>query len=84
MAGTEEALEFLMFDVDRVLRVDGLLWIDSYVCRSEERNQMVVRLIRRFGYKRLKWVVGEKAAAGSGNTKTTMYLSVVVQKPARG
>ncbi|KAK3131553.1 hypothetical protein QOZ80_6AG0507980 [Eleusine coracana subsp. coracana] len=84
MAGTEEALEFLMFDVDRVLRVGGLLWIDSYACRSEERRQMVVRLIGRFGYKRLKWVVGEKAATGSGSTKTTMYLSAVLQKPARG
>ncbi|GJN29712.1 hypothetical protein PR202_gb17963 [Eleusine coracana subsp. coracana] len=85
LAGTEEALEFLMFDVDRVLRVGGLLWIDSYACRSDERRQMVVRLIGRFGYKRLKWVVGEKAAAaGSGNTKPTMYLSAVLQKPARG
>ncbi|KAL5651158.1 hypothetical protein ACJX0J_036616, partial [Zea mays] len=27
-AGTEEALEFFMFDVDRVLRAGGLLWID--------------------------------------------------------
>lgn len=82
LAGTQEALEFFMFDVDRVLRVGGLLWIDSYMCHSEERRQMVVKLVGRFGYKKLKWVVGEKA--GSGSTITTMYLSAVLQKPARG
>jgi hypothetical protein len=81
-AVTEEALEFFMFDVDRVLRVGGLLWIDSYMCHSEERRKVVVRLIGRFGYKKLKWITGEKT--GTGSTKTTMYLSAVLQKPARG
>ncbi|CAL5045626.1 unnamed protein product [Urochloa decumbens] len=81
-AGTEEALEFFMFDADRVLRAGGLLWIDSYMCHSEERRQVVVRLIGRFGYKKLKWVTGEKASTGS--SKLSMYLSVVLQKPARG
>ncbi|PUZ62287.1 hypothetical protein GQ55_4G344700 [Panicum hallii var. hallii] len=81
-AGTGEALEFLMFDVDRVLRAGGLLWIDSYMCHSEERRQVVVRLIRRFGYKKLKWVAGEKA--GTGSSKTAMYISAVLQKPGRG
>ncbi|XP_062233651.1 probable methyltransferase At1g29790 [Phragmites australis] len=80
-AGTEEALEFFMFDVDRVLRVGGLLWIDSYMCHSEQRRQLVVRLILRFGYKKLKWVVGEKA--GTGSAKAALYLSAVLQKPAR-
>nr|CAB3466912.1 unnamed protein product [Digitaria exilis] len=80
-AGTEEALEFFMFDVDRVLRAGGLLWIDSYMCRSEERRQVVVKLIGRFGYKKLKWVTAEKAGAGSA--KTAIYLSAVLQKPAR-
>nr|ABL85035.1 expressed protein [Brachypodium sylvaticum] len=37
LAGTPEALEFFLFDVDRVLRVGGLLWIDSYPC--PERRQ---------------------------------------------
>ncbi|CAL5044760.1 unnamed protein product [Urochloa decumbens] len=47
-AGTEEALEFFMFDADRVLRAGGILWIDSYMCHSEERRQVVVRLIGSF------------------------------------
>jgi hypothetical protein len=80
-AGTEEALEFFMFDIDRVLRARGLLWIDSYVCHSDERRQVLVRLIGRFGYKKLKWVTGEKA--GTGSAKPAMYLSAVLEKPAR-
>ncbi|AQL02239.1 S-adenosyl-L-methionine-dependent methyltransferase superfamily protein, partial [Zea mays] len=44
-AGTEEALEFFMFDVDRVLRAGGLLWIDSHMCHADERRQALARLI---------------------------------------
>uniref|UniRef100_A0A0D9WLK7 Methyltransferase type 11 domain-containing protein n=1 Tax=Leersia perrieri TaxID=77586 RepID=A0A0D9WLK7_9ORYZ len=79
-SGSEEALEFFLFDVDRVLRVGGLLWVDSYLCQSEERRRIVVRLIEKFGYKKLKWMVGEK----SGTAKTVLYLSALLQKPARG
>lgn len=75
-----EAMEFLMFDVDRVLRPKGLLWLDNYCCVDDERKRMVTRLIERFGYKKLKWVVGEKAESG----KTRVYLSAVLQKPTRG
>ncbi|XP_072995650.1 probable methyltransferase At1g29790 [Typha latifolia] len=77
--GRPDALEFLMFDIDRVIRVGGLLWIDNYLCADDERKQAVTRLIERFGYKKLKWVVGEKVEAG----KTQVYLSAVLQKPAR-
>ncbi|KAJ6836853.1 uncharacterized protein M6B38_324560 [Iris pallida] len=75
-----EAMEFLMFDVDRVLRPKGLLWLDNYYCADDERKRTVTRLIERFGYKKLKWVVGEKAESG----KTRVYLSAVLQKPTRG
>ncbi|XP_020181890.1 probable methyltransferase At1g29790 [Aegilops tauschii subsp. strangulata] len=78
-AATPEALEFFMFDVDRVLRAGGLLWIDSYLCQSEERRRVVAKLIERFGYKKLKWVAGEKA----GGAATSTYLSAVLRKPAR-
>jgi hypothetical protein len=80
-AGTEEALEFFMFDVDRVLRAGGLLWIDSHMCHADERRQALARLIGRYGYKKLRWATGEKA--GTGSTKAAMYLCAVLQKPAR-
>ncbi|WOK95346.1 hypothetical protein Cni_G04053 [Canna indica] len=81
-ASHPEALEFLMFDIDRILRAGGLFWLDNYLCADEERKRMVTRLIERFGYKKLKWAVGEKAN-GNSSGKTQVYLSAVLQKPAR-
>ncbi|WOK98091.1 hypothetical protein Cni_G06801 [Canna indica] len=78
-ASRTEALEFLMFDIDRVLRAGGLFWLDNYHCADDERKRLVTRLIERFGYKKLRWVVGEKVGTG----KMQVYLSAVLQKPAR-
>ncbi|OAY22654.1 probable methyltransferase At1g29790 [Manihot esculenta] len=83
MGGKPEKLEFLMFDIDRILRAGGLFWLDNFFCSDEEKKKTLTRLIERFGYKKLKWVVGDKVdTAGSG--KSEIYLSAVLQKPARG
>lgn len=72
-----------MFDIDRILRAGGLFWLDNFFCSDEEKKKTLTRLIERFGYKKLKWVVGDKVdTAGSG--KSEIYLSAVLQKPARG
>ncbi|KAH7669062.1 putative S-adenosyl-L-methionine-dependent methyltransferase protein [Dioscorea alata] len=76
-----EGMEFLMFDIDRVLRTGGLFWLDNYHCVDDERKRVVTRLIESFGYKKLKWVVGEKV---DGAGRSRVYLSAVLQKPARG
>ncbi|XP_065847789.1 probable methyltransferase At1g29790 [Euphorbia lathyris] len=77
-----EKFEFLMFDIDRILRAGGLFWLDNFYCVDDEKKRVLTRLIERFGYKKLKWVVGEKIdTAGSG--KSEIYLSAVLQKPAR-
>ena len=82
VGGRPEKLEFLMFDMDRVLRAGGLFWLDNYYCATEDKKKALTRLIERFGYKKLKWVVGEKAdAAGPG--KSEVYVSAVLQKPVR-
>ncbi|KAJ6826333.1 uncharacterized protein M6B38_372965 [Iris pallida] len=75
-----DAMEFFMFDIDRVLRPGGLLWLDSYYCVDGETKTTVTRLVDKFGYKKLKWVVGEKAGLGKGR----VYLSAVLRKPVRG
>ncbi|XP_010441242.1 PREDICTED: uncharacterized protein LOC104724452 isoform X2 [Camelina sativa] len=72
-----EKLEFLMFDLDRILKPGGLFWLDNFYCGNEEKKRVLTRLIERFGYKKLKWVVGEKTDAAE------VYLSAVLQKPAR-
>ncbi|XP_043708059.1 probable methyltransferase At1g29790 [Telopea speciosissima] len=80
--GHPEKMEFLMFDIDRILRAGGLFWLDNFYCSDEERKRTLMRLIERFGYKKLKWVVGEKVdAAGTG--KSLVYLSAILQKPVR-
>ncbi|PWA52188.1 S-adenosyl-L-methionine-dependent methyltransferases superfamily protein [Artemisia annua] len=80
VGGRYEKLEFLMFDIDRVIRAGGLFWLDNFLCSNEEKRKNLTRLIERFGYKKLKWVVGEKIN-GSGNSE--VYLSAVLQKPIR-
>ncbi|MQL76212.1 hypothetical protein Taro_008595 [Colocasia esculenta] len=77
-----EKMEFFMFDIDRVLRPGGLFWLDNYYCADEKKKAALTALIEKFGYKKLKWVVGEKVDASASGKK--VYLSAVLQKPARG
>ncbi|KAL5546323.1 hypothetical protein UlMin_006010 [Ulmus minor] len=79
IGGKPEKLDFLMFDIDRILRPAGLFWIDNFLCANDEKKKALTRLIERFGYKKLKWVVGEKVDSG----KSEIYLSAVLQKPVR-
>ncbi|EPS57421.1 hypothetical protein M569_17397 [Genlisea aurea] len=79
--GKPERVEFLMFDVDRVIRAGGLLWLDNLLFTSGERKLAITGLIDRFGYRKLKWVVGEKKGGGAGAVE--VYLSAVLQKPVR-
>ncbi|KAK6115250.1 hypothetical protein DH2020_007519 [Rehmannia glutinosa] len=80
VGGRPEKLEFLMFDIDRVLRAGGLFWLDNFYCSSDDKKWALTRLIEKFGYKKLKWVVGEKI---NGSGKSEVYLSAVLQKPVR-
>ncbi|XP_021902735.1 uncharacterized protein LOC110818250 [Carica papaya] len=82
VGGKPEKLEFLMFDVDRILRAGGLLWLDNFYCANDEKKRVLTRLLEKFGYRKLKWVVGEKADA-AGSAKSQVYLSAVLQKPVR-
>nr|GME20095.1 S-adenosyl-L-methionine-dependent methyltransferases superfamily protein [Ipomoea batatas] len=80
VGGRPEKLEFLMFDIDRILQAGGLLWLDNFFCSNDEKKNALTRLIERFGYKKLKWVVGEKI---NGSGKSEVYLSAVLKKPVR-
>ncbi|KAI4320951.1 hypothetical protein MLD38_034382 [Melastoma candidum] len=80
VGGRVEKLEFLMFDLDRILRAGGLFWLDNFPCATDDKKKILTRIIERFGYKKLKWVVGEKSDASG---KSEVYLSAVLQKPQR-
>ncbi|KAL8523082.1 hypothetical protein ACS0TY_013157 [Phlomoides rotata] len=57
VGGRPEKLEFLMFDIDRVLRSGGLFWLDNFYCSTDDKKKTLTRLIERLGYKKLKWIV---------------------------
>ncbi|KAI3851350.1 hypothetical protein MKX03_006696, partial [Papaver bracteatum] len=77
-----EKMEFLMFDIDRILRVGGLFWLDSFYCSDNEQKRIFTRLIDKFLYKKLKWIVGKKFDANQAG-KPKVYLSALLQKPTR-
>lgn len=82
IGGKPEKLDFLMFDIDRIIRPGGFFWLDNFYCANDEKKNALTRLIERFGYKKLKWVVGEKVDP-SGSAKSEVYLSAILQKPVR-
>ncbi|KAE8729258.1 putative Auxin response factor [Hibiscus syriacus] len=67
---------------DLVHATTGLDVGDNFHCSNVEKKRTLTRLIERFGYKKLKWVIGEKIDAGWSG-KPELYLSAVLQKPVR-
>uniref|UniRef100_A0A0D9XMX6 Methyltransferase type 11 domain-containing protein n=1 Tax=Leersia perrieri TaxID=77586 RepID=A0A0D9XMX6_9ORYZ len=80
----EAALEFLWYDADRVLRPRGLLWVDHFSCRRADLAAVYDPMLRRLGYKTIKWVVADKSApqAAGGAKHDEVYLTALLQKPS--
>lgn len=78
----EPAMEFLWYDADRVLRAGGLLWVDHFWCRKGDLDAVYGAMLRRLGYKTIKWAVADKSSRG-GNAKDhdLVYLTALLQKP---
>ncbi|XP_057718047.1 probable methyltransferase At1g29790 [Arachis stenosperma] len=47
-------MEFLLFDVDRVLRGGGYLWIDRFFSKGVDLEKLYAPLIGKLGYKKVK------------------------------
>lgn len=78
------ALEFLWYDADRALRPGGLLWVDHFWCRRSDLEGVYAAMLRRLGYKTIKWAVADKSVAGGGggnSGKDEVYLTALLQKP---
>jgi hypothetical protein len=75
----EAALEFLWYDADRVLRPGGLLWVDHLWCRKGDLDGVYAAMLRRLGYKTIKWAVADKT--GNGAKDELVYLTALLQKP---
>lgn len=76
----ETVLEFMVMDVDRVLRAGGMFWVDHYFCKGSDLEKGIARVLGRLGYKRIKWAVGNKTD-GNGVKFGEVYLTALLQKP---
>ncbi|PSS02955.1 Amelogenin, X like [Actinidia chinensis var. chinensis] len=74
------AMEFLFYDVDRVLRGGGYLWLDRFFCKGADLERVYRPLIGKLGYKTVKWAVGNKTDP-SGLKNAEVYLTALLQKP---
>ncbi|XP_078181792.1 putative methyltransferase At1g29790 [Carex rostrata] len=72
-------LEFLLYDVYRVLRPGGLFWLDRFFCVGPQMNETYVPIINKIGFNRLRWHEGRKM--DRGERMNEWYLSAVLQKP---
>ncbi|KAG9448825.1 hypothetical protein H6P81_008790 [Aristolochia fimbriata] len=70
------SLEFLLYDVDRVLRGGGFLWLDHFFCKPADLEKVYGPMFGKLGYKILKWTTGNKADSKFGE----VYLTALMQK----
>lgn len=74
------AMEFLLFDVDRVLRGGGYFWLDHFFSKKLDLEKVYTPLIGKLGYKKVKWAVANKTDS-SGVKNGEVYLTALLQKP---
>ncbi|XP_019176966.1 PREDICTED: uncharacterized protein LOC109172261 [Ipomoea nil] len=72
-------LEFTLFDIYRVLRPGGLLWLDHFFCIASQLNGTYAPMIDRVGFKKLRWHAGMKL--DKGKDKNEWYFSALLEKP---
>lgn len=75
-----KVLEFMLFDVDRVLRGGGYLWLDRFFSKKMDLEKVYAPLIGKLGYKKVKWAVANKTDTG-GIKNGEVFLTALLQKP---
>ncbi|KAF7840425.1 putative S-adenosyl-L-methionine-dependent methyltransferase [Senna tora] len=73
-------MEFLLYDVDRVLREGGYLWLDQFFSKGVDLEEVYGPLIGKLGYKKVKWATANKMDI-SGLKNGEVYLTALLQKP---
>ncbi|KAJ6886213.1 hypothetical protein NC651_026789 [Populus alba x Populus x berolinensis] len=73
-------MEFLFYDVDRVLRGGGYLWFDHFFSKRADLDKVFGPLIGKLRYKKVKWAVGNKTDS-SGLKNGEVYLTALLKKP---
>lgn len=73
-------LEFMLYDVDRVLRRGGYLWVDRFFSKKVDFDKVYAPMFGKLGYKKVKWAVANKTDS-SGVKNGEIYLTALLQKP---
>ncbi|XP_010538231.1 PREDICTED: uncharacterized protein LOC104812658 [Tarenaya hassleriana] len=73
-------MEFFFFDVDRVLRGGGFLWLDRFFSKRVDLDKVYAPMIGKLGYKKVKWAVANKTDT-SGLKNGEVFLTALLQKP---
>lgn len=72
-------LEFLLYDIYRLLRPGGLFWLDHFFCFGSQLNTTYVPMLDRIGFNRLRWHAAMKLDRGVQKNK--WYISALLEKP---
>ena len=72
-------LEFVLFDIDRVLRPGGILWLDHFFCLEPQLEDIYLPLFHKLGYKKLRLAIAPKLDRGADLHE--VYLSALLEKP---
>ncbi|KAK4751880.1 hypothetical protein SAY87_020678 [Trapa incisa] len=70
-------LEFTFYDIYRVLRPGGLLWLDHFFCEGPQMNQTYAPMIDKVGFRKIRWSAGMKM----DKNRNEWYLSALLEKP---
>ncbi|GER38929.1 S-adenosyl-L-methionine-dependentmethyltransferases superfamily protein [Striga asiatica] len=72
-------MEFILYDVYRVLRPGGIFWLDRFFCFGSQLNGTYVPMFERVGFRTLRWNTGMKFDRGVD--KDEWYFSALFEKP---
>uniref|UniRef100_A0A8I7BH86 Methyltransferase type 11 domain-containing protein n=1 Tax=Hordeum vulgare subsp. vulgare TaxID=112509 RepID=A0A8I7BH86_HORVV len=72
-------LEFMLFDIYRVLRPGGLFWLDHFFCLGTQMNTTYVPMVNQIGFNKVRWNVRRKLDRGIKLNE--WYLSALLEKP---
>lgn len=70
-------MEFFFFDLDRILRGGGYLWLDRFFSKKVDLDNVYAPMIGKLGYKKVKWAVANKVDSKHGE----VFLTALLQKP---
>lgn len=74
----ESTLEFMVYDIYRVLRPGGLFWLDHFFCFRSQVKKTYSLLLGQVGFKRLRWHAGLNLG---GRRNNEWYISALLEKP---